>query len=99
VRRKDSSNTTKENEEMWDCPICQRPQIADERLLNEHIDSCLSKETIREAVNDTIPDPEVKAPLAEKTNMQPIHSANGKKRGRPKKMEIGRSVKQKTLFP
>jgi DNA polymerase kappa len=36
-------------EEWWDCPICNRPQAADERLFNEHIDLCLSRQTIREA--------------------------------------------------
>lgn len=36
-------------EEWWDCPICQRPQKPDERLFNEHIDLCLSRQTIREA--------------------------------------------------
>ena len=37
-------------EEWWDCPICNRPQPADERLFNEHIDLCLSRQTIRDAV-------------------------------------------------
>ena len=37
-------------DEWWDCPICNRPQPADERLLNEHIDLCLSRQTIRDAV-------------------------------------------------
>lgn len=36
-------------DEWWDCPICNRPQAADERLFNEHIDLCLSRQTIREA--------------------------------------------------
>ncbi|KJZ77557.1 hypothetical protein HIM_03281 [Hirsutella minnesotensis 3608] len=37
-------------EEWWDCPICLRPQSADERLFNEHIDLCLSRSTIRDAL-------------------------------------------------
>ncbi|KAI1852135.1 hypothetical protein JX265_013106 [Neoarthrinium moseri] len=40
----------KEEEEWWDCPICSRPQAADERQFNEHIDLCLSRQTIRDAV-------------------------------------------------
>lgn len=36
-------------EERWDCPICGRPQSADERLFNDHIDFCLSRQTIRDA--------------------------------------------------
>lgn len=34
----------------WDCPICHRPQAADDKTFNEHIDFCLSKQTIKEAV-------------------------------------------------
>lgn len=37
-------------EEWWDCPICMRPQAADERQFNQHIDLCLSRSTIRDAV-------------------------------------------------
>ncbi|KAM3439157.1 hypothetical protein NHJ13734_003827 [Beauveria thailandica] len=38
-------------EEWWDCPICMRPQAANERQFNEHIDLCLSRQTIRDAVH------------------------------------------------
>ncbi|KAK0648846.1 impB/mucB/samB family protein [Cercophora newfieldiana] len=37
-------------EELWDCPICGRPQAADERQFNEHIDLCLSRRTILDTV-------------------------------------------------
>ncbi|KAF8853195.1 DNA polymerase kappa [Acephala macrosclerotiorum] len=40
-------------EEWWDCPICGRPQAASEREFNEHIDLCLSRQTIRDAVQET----------------------------------------------
>lgn len=40
-------------EEWWDCPICSRPQVANERDFNEHIDHCLSRQAIREAVKET----------------------------------------------
>ncbi|KKK15488.1 DNA-directed polymerase kappa [Aspergillus rambellii] len=33
----------------WDCPICSRPQIAEDRAFNDHVDYCLSKQTIKEA--------------------------------------------------
>ncbi|KAI8958066.1 IMS-domain-containing protein [Daldinia sp. FL1419] len=39
-----------EPEEFWDCPICSRPQATDERLFNEHIDLCLSRQAIRDTV-------------------------------------------------
>ncbi|KAM7220808.1 DNA polymerase [Rhypophila decipiens] len=39
-----------EDEEWWDCPICNRPQAPDERKFNEHIDLCLSRQAILETV-------------------------------------------------
>ncbi|KAA6410658.1 MAG: DNA polymerase kappa subunit [Lasallia pustulata] len=39
-------------EEFWDCPICARPQAADDKAFNAHIDFCLSKRTIKEAVKE-----------------------------------------------
>lgn len=43
-------------EEWWDCPICLRPQSPDERKFNEHIDLCLSRQTIRDAVQGDEPE-------------------------------------------
>lgn len=40
-------------EEWWDCPICLRPQTPNEKKFNEHIDLCLSRQTIRDAVQET----------------------------------------------
>ncbi|PHH82470.1 hypothetical protein CDD82_5883 [Ophiocordyceps australis] len=40
-----------EREDWWQCPVCLRPQRADERIFNDHIDTCLSRQTIREAVH------------------------------------------------
>ncbi|KAF3918941.1 hypothetical protein ABW20_dc0107022 [Dactylellina cionopaga] len=34
----------------WPCPICDLPQVADDRMFNDHVDYCLSKQTIREVV-------------------------------------------------
>ena len=36
----------------WDCPICCRQQPADDKNFNDHVDFCLSKDTIKEAVQD-----------------------------------------------
>lgn len=41
----------------WTCPICSRPQRADDRAFNEHIDLCLSRQAIKEAVRES-PRPE-----------------------------------------
>jgi DNA polymerase kappa len=49
--KKESDPTAEE--EWWDCPICLRPQATSEREFNEHIDLCLSRQTIREAVQAT----------------------------------------------
>lgn len=48
----DTTLPQEEEPETWFCPICSRPQPAEERLLNEHIDLCLSRQTIRDAVQD-----------------------------------------------
>lgn len=40
-------------EELWDCPICSRPQTASEKEFNEHIDLCLSRQTIKDAVQES----------------------------------------------
>lgn len=38
------------SEELWNCPICSKPQVADDREFNDHIDFCLSRQSIKEAV-------------------------------------------------
>ncbi|KAM0559513.1 hypothetical protein ACHAPJ_004543 [Fusarium lateritium] len=76
-------------EQWWDCPICSRPQAANERQFNEHIDLCLSRQTIRETVQADGPStrrdptPESKKPRTTE-----------KKRGRPKVAD----PKQRQLF-
>ena len=55
-------------EEFWDCPICAVPQPANDRDLNAHIDLCLSRQTIREAVAEA--DPAVDA-SERKTRLSP----------------------------
>jgi DNA polymerase kappa len=40
-------------EEWWDCPICRRPQMPSEKTFNEHIDLCLSRQTIKDALQET----------------------------------------------
>ncbi|KAH8816467.1 DNA-directed polymerase-like protein kappa [Xylogone sp. PMI_703] len=47
------TRTPESPEEFWDCPVCLRPQSADEREFNDHIDLCLSRQTIRDAVQET----------------------------------------------
>ncbi|KAL4786539.1 hypothetical protein BJX76DRAFT_321108 [Aspergillus varians] len=47
--------TAPEEEIYWDCPICSMPQLADDRKFNDHVDYCLSKQTIKNAVQDDSP--------------------------------------------
>jgi DNA polymerase kappa len=87
-------------EQFWDCPICQRPQPADERQLNEHIDLCLSRETIREVAKESTPDLENISNSYKKPNTGSL-TINGKKRGRPldsSKLEIQKNAKRKAFF-
>ncbi|KAI9832612.1 MAG: hypothetical protein M1826_001562 [Phylliscum demangeonii] len=39
--------------ELWDCPICHRPQQANDKALNDHVDFCLSRQTIKEVVESS----------------------------------------------
>lgn len=79
----------KEQEERWDCPICGLPQAAEYKAFNEHIDGCLSRQTIKEIVKSSPPGPQ----LAERNG-----SLQGKKRGRPKQSETQEVKRPKKPF-
>ncbi|EKG15350.1 DNA-repair protein UmuC-like protein [Macrophomina phaseolina MS6] len=55
-RRKEGEQRSRESgepaETHWDCPICLRPQPANDREFNDHIDFCLSKDTIKETIKE-----------------------------------------------
>lgn len=70
-----------EEETWWDCPICNRPQKPDERRFNEHIDLCLSRQTIRDVVHKDVPSRPPMVGTAETTRKTKLGSE--KKRGRP----------------
>ncbi|KAI6963089.1 hypothetical protein KC318_g12304, partial [Hortaea werneckii] len=75
----------------WNCPICNLPQPSDERALNAHLDSCLSRQTIREIVATTSGDggggPTAETAVAKDYSSSPIAlggtSKSSQKRGRP----------------
>ncbi|KAL9084600.1 MAG: hypothetical protein Q9159_005150 [Coniocarpon cinnabarinum] len=75
----------------WRCPICQRPQIADDRAFNEHIDLCLSRGTIQDIVKQTSDPvgPRQNEPVA--TSSTAFHS---RKRGRPPRSQPMRENKK-----
>ncbi|KAI1357666.1 hypothetical protein F5Y08DRAFT_323792 [Xylaria arbuscula] len=67
-------------EQWWDCPICSRPQPADERRFNDHLDSCLSRQTIRDTVQrDTTKSP----PLPSEPSATKKMKGSGEKKRRP----------------
>ena len=65
---------------MWDCPICGRPQAADDDNFNKHVDYCLSRQTIKEAVNETSP-----IPTLSTAHKLPTMTMNNKTRKRKSK--------------
>ncbi|KAJ3483054.1 hypothetical protein NLG97_g7402 [Lecanicillium saksenae] len=84
-------------EEWWDCPICMRPQAANERQFNEHIDLCLSRQTIRDAVqadggasnSGATTEGQAKRPLAPAERKRAASSKAGNKDPRQKKLCFG----------
>ncbi|KAM0329315.1 hypothetical protein ACHAQA_004620 [Verticillium albo-atrum] len=72
-----------EDGELWDCPICSRPQAPDEKTFNEHIDLCLSRQTIRDAVQEDIPPIATASFRSGTPEYKKAKSGNDKKRGRP----------------
>ena len=63
--------------EQWDCPICGHAQTAEEKSFNEHIDGCLSRQTIKEIVQTADESPASRL-------SSPAPASNSKKRGRPR---------------
>ena len=86
--------------DLWDCPICARPQPANDRDFNDHIDHCLSRQTIKEAIRETSPGPAEAEPvkvLALKgvSAVGPQSRGRGKRKGQAPVME---AKKQRLLF-
>lgn len=77
--------------EWWDCPICCRPQAPNERTFNEHIDLCLSRQTIRDAVQED------SAMVAAKSEPGPPPKRAKHERGRDKNA-VAVDLKQRRLF-
>lgn len=78
-----------DEEKWWDCPICGRPQTVDERQFNEHIDLCLSRQTIRDAVQADVAD----------VSQTGSHESNKPRLPEKKRNRIsGVDPKQKKLF-
>lgn len=89
----------KEEDEWWDCPICSRPQAADERQFNEHIDLCLSRQTIRDAVQGDARSisPVLRHSESSDSNKRLKTNVGDKKRGRASNTATA-DPKQRKLF-
>ncbi|KAF1365960.1 DNA-directed polymeras-like protein kappa [Lizonia empirigonia] len=82
-------------DEQWTCPICTLPQPPDDSSFNAHIDFCLSRDTIKEAVKSTAP-PAPLPPLDRQPSVaKPLQKKA--KRGRPKNEQqpSGEQVREK----
>ncbi|KAF5491444.1 DNA polymerase kappa [Colletotrichum siamense] len=92
-------NPTKEDapveEDLWDCPICNRPQAPDERQFNEHIDLCLSRQTILEAVQEDAPP--ATGSRSATPELKKTKPSGEKKRGRPPTRLSSNDPRQKKL--
>ncbi|KAF3924724.1 hypothetical protein AA313_de0208185 [Arthrobotrys entomopaga] len=49
---KEENVEEEEEEVLWPCPICGISQVPDDKTFNAHVDYCLSRQTIREAVRE-----------------------------------------------
>jgi len=81
----------KEEKAAWICPICSIPQSPDDKAFNDHIDFCLSRQTIKETVKSTL---EPKKPMIASQLLfaRPSVATPAKaigKRGRPKNEKTG----------
>ena len=91
---------SKAEEKPWTCPICARPQSASEKDFNDHIDFCLSRQTIKEAVRDhsaSPPAPE-KAVEAESGKENGAVRGRGRPKGKRKGEVVGAERGNKRLF-
>ena len=84
-----------EQEEWWDCPICGRPQETSEKIFNAHIDLCLSRQTIRDVVQQS--GSKEKGWIEDKEGVFVI-KGDGKRGRSSRGNEKGRDPKQRKLF-
>ena len=66
---------------VWDCPICERPQAADDDNFNKHVDYCLSRQTIKEAVNENSPNPTTRS-IANSLPTIIVNTRSGKRKSK-----------------
>ncbi|KAE8557509.1 hypothetical protein EYB25_002216 [Talaromyces marneffei] len=83
----------------WTCPICSRPQVADDRRFNEHVDYCLSRETIKEAVQTSASSSMAcESEPAPRHTRDPSNAWNKEQYSKKRKTNIETDPRQKRLF-
>lgn len=83
----------------WTCPICSRPQVADDKKFNEHVDYCLSRETIKEAVQTSSSSlPAVEAEHPSRNPNDSSNTWNKEQYSRKRKTNTETDPRQKRLF-
>ena len=100
---KKASNEERKDEnasDLWDCPICGRPEPANDRDFNDHIDHCLSRQTIKEAISETSPglsedEPSKVLALRQASALGSQGKGRGKRKGQAPVME---AKKQRLFF-
>lgn len=83
--------------EQWTCPICSVPQNNDERLFNEHIDGCLSRQTIKEIVKSADEQP-AEPPKRVLSPLPPNTAKKKRGRGSGKVLDCGPERRAKKAF-
>ena len=86
----EQSEPTASTKQQWVCPICDRLQNADYRAFNEHVDFCLSKQAIKDAVKNTPQNATMKKAVLGSTETEPSKM----KRGRPRSDTFRLSAKK-----
>ena len=86
------NQAAQDQEQFWDCPICTLPQGANEKAFNDHLDICLSRQTIKDAVAEAtvLQSSKCEAEIASRPR-----SAVGKRKAT---VEAGDDRRQKRLF-
>ena len=74
----------------WSCPICERPQVADDKAFNEHIDHCLSRGIIKEVVKEN--------PIKRVGSVPEIDGCVRKGRGKRKAEVMGSAERKRGFF-
>ena len=92
-----TTTTTTKHQKTWNCPICARPQLPNDKDFNDHIDYCLSKQTIKEAVRDTSPSPPATSAKLE-LDVYGKENSRGRPKGKRKLDTTIQETRNKRLF-